>query len=48
MEMVQNDKYEANNKLIEAESDILELNMREEKALQAVSELQDRLRETID
>ena len=46
--MVQNDKYEANNKLIEAESDILELNMREEKALQAVSELQDRLRETID
>jgi len=39
MEMVQNDKYEANNKLLEAESDILELNMREEKALQAVSEL---------
>jgi len=33
MEMVQNDKYEANNKHIEAESDILELNMREEKAL---------------
>ena len=39
MEMVQNDKYEANNKLLSAESDILALNLREEKALEAVSEL---------
>ncbi len=34
-----------NNKLLNAEGDVLSLNMREEKALKQVAELQDRLKE---
>lgn len=45
MEIVQNEKYDMNNKLLNAEGDVLSLNMREEKALKQVAELQDRLKE---
>ena len=48
MEIIQNEKYDANNKLLNAESDVLALNLREEKALKTVQELQDRLKEVID
>lgn len=36
MEIIQNEKYESNNKLLNAESDVLALNIREEKALKTV------------
>lgn len=36
MEVLQNEKYDANAKLINAENDVLALNIREEKALQSV------------
>ena len=42
MEIVQNEKYDMNNKLLNAEGDVLSLNMREEKALKQVTELQDK------
>jgi len=33
MEIIQNEKYDMNNKLLNAESDLLSINIREEKAL---------------
>lgn len=36
MEIIQNEKYEMNNKLLNAESDLLTINVREEKALRVV------------
>jgi hypothetical protein len=39
MEIIQNEKYEMNNKLLNAESDLLTINVREEKALRTVQEL---------
>ena len=36
MEIVQNEKYDSNNKLLNAEQDLLSLNIREEKALKTV------------
>lgn len=48
MEIIQNEKYEMNNKLLNAESDLLSINVREEKAIKTVQELQDRLKEMND
>ncbi|CAD8184449.1 unnamed protein product [Paramecium octaurelia] len=48
MEIIQNEKYDMNNKLLNAESDLLSLNIREEKALKSIQELQDNLKETKD
>jgi len=48
MENLQNEKYDNNNKVLNAESDNLSLNIREEKALKTVYELQDRLKEILD
>lgn len=43
MEVMQNDKYDANNQLLNMESDVLALNMKEEAALKSVAEIQERL-----
>ena len=48
LEIVQNEKYDANTKLLNAEQDRLELNVREEQALKTVQELQDKLRELLE
>lgn len=48
MEALQSDKYDSSNKMLNAESDILALNLREEKALKQIAELQDRLKEILD
>ena len=45
MEMLQNDKYDANNRLINAEGDLLTLNMKEQQLLKTVTELQDHIRD---
>lgn len=45
MEMLQNEKYDANNKLINAEGDILSMNLKEEQALKQIAELQDKIRD---
>ena len=37
-----------NNKLLNAESDLLTINVREEKAIRTVQELQDRMKEAIE
>ena len=47
-ELMQNEKYDTNNKLLNAESDLVSLNIKEEKALKQIAELQDRLRELAD
>jgi len=36
MEIIQNEKYNANNKIVDQEAEILQLNVREEKALEVV------------
>lgn len=43
MEIIQNEKYDANNKIVDQEAEILQLNVREEQAMEAVQELQDKL-----
>lgn len=48
MEIIQNEKYEMNNKLLNAESDLLSINVREERAIKTVQELQDRLKELME
>lgn len=48
MEAMQSDKYDTNNKMLNAESDILALNLREEKALKQIADMQDRLKEILD
>lgn len=45
MEMLQNDKYDASNKLINAEGDLLTLNMKEQQLLKTVADLQDHIRD---
>lgn len=45
MEMLQNEKYDANNKLLNAEGDLLSLNLKEEQALKQINDLQDRIRD---
>ena len=37
MEVMQNEKYDTNNQLLNAESDVLALNMKEEESLGSVS-----------
>ena len=39
MEIIQNEKFDNNNKILNAEQDVLNLNIREEKALKVVTEL---------
>lgn len=47
-EMVQNGQFDTSAKLLHAENDMLELNLREERAAKAIQELQDKLREALD
>jgi hypothetical protein len=37
-----------NTKLLHAENDVIEFNLKEERAAKAIQELQDRLREALD
>lgn len=48
MEIIQTEKYESSNKLLNADGDLLELKIKEEKALEQIMKLQDRLKEVID
>ena len=48
MEIIQNEKYDANNKIIDQEAEILSLNVREEKAMSIVQEMQEKLRNALD
>jgi predicted nucleic acid-binding Zn-ribbon protein len=48
MEIIQSEKYDANNKIIDQEAEILSLNVREEKAMTIVQEIQEKLRNAID
>jgi len=48
MEIIQNEKYDANNKIIDQEAEILSLNVREEKAMTIVQEIQEKLRNALD
>ena len=43
--MLQNEKYDANNKLLNAEGDILTMNMKEDQALKQIADLQDKIRD---
>ncbi len=45
MEILQNEKYDSNNKLLNAEGDLISLNMKEEQALQQIADLQDKIRD---
>lgn len=47
MELLQNEKYDANNKLINAEGDLLTMNLKEEQALKQISDLQDKIRDLL-
>ena len=47
-EIIQNEKFESNSKLLHAENDVLESNLKEERAAQAIQELQEKLREALD
>lgn len=40
--------YDINNKLLYAENEILSANMKEEKAMQAINEIQDKLKEALE
>jgi hypothetical protein len=48
LEMMQNEKYDANNKIVDQEAEFLALNIREEKALELVTQLQDRLKQVLE
>ena len=48
MDIIQNDKYENNNKLLTGENDQLQNLVKEEKAQEALAELQDRLKEILE
>jgi predicted nucleic acid-binding Zn-ribbon protein len=48
MKIIQSEKYDANNKIIDQEAEILSLNVREEKAMTIVQEIQEKLRNAID
>ena len=47
-EIIQNDKFENNAKLLHAENDVLESNIKEERAAKAIQDLQDKLRDALD
>ena len=47
-EMLSNNNFDVNTKLLHAENDMLELNLKEERAAKAIQELQDKLREALD
>jgi hypothetical protein len=47
-EIIQNEKFDNNSKLLHAENDVLESNIKEERAAQAIQDLQDKLRESLD
>ena len=47
-EVIQNEKFNSNSKLLHAENDVLESNLKEEWAAQAIQDLQDKLREALD
>jgi len=47
-EIIQNDKFNINSKLLHAENDVLEANLKEEWAAQAIQDLQDKLKEALD
>lgn len=46
--MLSNGQFEVNSKLLHAENDMLEFNLKEERAAKAIQELQDKLREALD
>ena len=46
--MISNGQFEVNTKLLHAENDMLELNLKEERAAKAIQELQDKLREALE
>lgn len=46
--MIQNNQFDVNTKLLYAENDLLELNLKEEKAARAIQELQEKLRDALD
>jgi len=47
-EVVHNDKFNSNAKLLHAENDVLEANLKEERAAEAIQDLQDKLRTALD
>lgn len=47
-EMIQNNQFDVNTKLLHAENDMLELNLKEERAAKAIQELQEKLRDALD
>ena len=48
LEVLQNEKYDANNRLLNAENDIINAGVKEESAMKAIRELQDRVQELTD
>ena len=48
LEAIQNEKYDANNKLVGQENEILALNIREEQALKLVDDIQDKYRKLLE
>mgnify|MGYP000104790623 CR=1 FL=1 len=48
IEMIQNEKYDANNKLVGQEEQILALNIREEQAIKLVDEFQEKLKRLME
>lgn len=48
IEMMQNEKYDANNKMVGQENEILALNMREEEALKLVDEFQAKIKRLME
>ena len=47
-ELMQNGHFDVSTKLLHAENDMLESNLKEERAAKAIQELQDKLRESLD
>lgn len=47
-ELISNGQYDINTKLLHQENDMLEFNLKEERAAKAIQELQDKLRESLD
>ena len=45
LEILQNEKYDANNRLLNAENDLVGAGIKEEQAYKAISDLQDRIKE---
>jgi len=48
LEVLQNEKYDANNRLLNAENDLIGASMKEEQAMKVIRELQDRIKELSD